>query len=56
MLEYGVFFPLGGLSYLPGITTNPDGTQKTFGTQLQDSNNWDVSSAQTVRLFLGVAY
>jgi uncharacterized protein (TIGR04551 family) len=56
MLEYGVFFPLGGLSYLPGISTNTDMTQKAFPVQLQDSNNWDVSSAQTVRLFLGVAY
>jgi uncharacterized protein (TIGR04551 family) len=56
MLEYGVFFPLGGLSYLPGISQNADGTPKPFGTAVQDSNNWDVSSAQTVRLFLGVAY
>ncbi len=44
MLQYGVFFPLGGLSYLPG-------EQKS--TLL---DNWDTSSAQTVRLFLGVAF
>ncbi len=43
MLQYGVFFPLGGLSYLPGEQT----------TQLP---NWETSSAQTVRLFLGVVY
>ncbi|MFO0679333.1 MAG: TIGR04551 family protein [Polyangiaceae bacterium] len=43
MLQYGVFFPLGGLSYLPGEQT----------TALP---NWDTSAAQTVRLFLGVAY
>jgi len=44
MLQYGVFFPLGGLSYLPG-------EQNT--TVLP---NWDTSSAQTVRLFLGIVY
>ncbi len=43
MLQYGVFFPLGGLSYLPGQQTSA-------------LPNWDLSSAQTVRLFLGVAY
>jgi uncharacterized protein (TIGR04551 family) len=43
MLQYGVFFPLGGLSYLPGEQT----------TQLP---NWDTSAAQTVRLFLGVVF
>jgi uncharacterized protein (TIGR04551 family) len=44
MLQYGVFFPLGGLSYLPGE---------------QDPNklsSWETSSAQTIRLFLGVVY
>jgi len=55
-LEYGVFFPLGGLGYLPGVSTDANGATKTFPTQLNDSNNWDVSSAQTVRLFLGVAF
>jgi uncharacterized protein (TIGR04551 family) len=43
MLQYGVFFPLGGLSYLPG-------------EQTAALPNWETSSAQTVRLFLGVAY
>jgi uncharacterized protein (TIGR04551 family) len=43
MLQYGVFFPLGGLSYLPGEQTNL-------------LPNWDVSTAQTLRLFLGVVY
>ncbi len=43
MLQYGVFFPLGGLSYLPGQQTSV-------------LPNWDTSTAQTVRLFLGVAY
>jgi uncharacterized protein (TIGR04551 family) len=44
MLQYGVFFPLGGLNYLAGT---------------QASNNipdWSVSPAQTVQLFLGVAF
>ena len=43
MLQYGVFFPLGGLSYLPGEQTNL-------------LPNWDTSTAQTMRLFLGVVY
>jgi uncharacterized protein (TIGR04551 family) len=43
MLQYGVFFPLGGLSYLPGETTGA-----TFDTGL--------SAAQTARLFLGIAF
>ena len=43
MLQYGVFFPLAGLDYLPGEQS----------TQLP---NWDVSTAQTVRLFLGVLF
>lgn len=54
MLEYGVFFPLGGLSYLPGISQTASGPMPL--PMIQDSNNWDVSAAQTVRLFLGVAY
>jgi uncharacterized protein (TIGR04551 family) len=42
MLQYGVFFPLGGLSYLANqIGTGIDGS---------------LSAAQTARLFLGVAY
>jgi uncharacterized protein (TIGR04551 family) len=43
MLQYGVFFPLGGLSYLPG----------SVSSDLPDTS---LSAAQTVRLFLGVAY
>jgi len=44
MLQYGVFFPLGGLDYLPG-------------EQAQSPTlNWDLSTAQTVRLFLGVMF
>jgi uncharacterized protein (TIGR04551 family) len=41
MLQYGVFFPLAGLNY-------PTNTVSTI--------NLDTSAAQTVRLFLGVAY
>jgi uncharacterized protein (TIGR04551 family) len=44
MLQYGVFFPLGGLSYLPGEQAAAPGL------------NWDLSTAQTVRLFLGVIF
>ncbi len=42
MLQYGVFFPLAGLDYLPGLV----------------SSGFDAgtSAAQAVRLFLGVAY
>ncbi len=43
MLQYGVFFPLGGLGYLPGQTNGLN-----FDTGL--------SAAQTVRLFLGIAF
>jgi hypothetical protein len=43
MLQYGVFFPLGGLDYLP--------LQQT-----PQVDSWDTASAQTIRLFLGVAY
>jgi uncharacterized protein (TIGR04551 family) len=43
MLQYGVFFPLGGLGYLPNQTTG-----LSFDTGL--------SAAQTVRLFLGIAF
>jgi uncharacterized protein (TIGR04551 family) len=44
MLQYGVFFPLGGLSYNSGTTAANPGL------------NLDTSAAQTVRLVLGVAY
>ena len=43
-LQYGVFFPLGGLDYLP---------------QEQDpakNSDWSLSTAQTVRLILGVMF
>jgi uncharacterized protein (TIGR04551 family) len=43
MLQYGVFFPLGGLNYLPGQVT-----VSGFDASL--------SAAQTVRLFLGVVF
>lgn len=43
MLQYGVFFPLGGLGYLPNQTAGLN-----FDTGL--------SAAQTVRLFLGIAF
>jgi hypothetical protein len=41
MLQYGVFFPFGGLEYLPGQT------------QLGDAS---LSAAQTLRLFMGVVF
>jgi uncharacterized protein (TIGR04551 family) len=44
-LQYGVFFPLGGLGYLPSQTIN----QTIQG-------GWDLSAAQTVRWFVGVVY
>ncbi len=43
MLQYGVFFPLGGLGYLPG-----EASSAGFDTSL--------SAAQTVRLFLGIVF
>jgi uncharacterized protein (TIGR04551 family) len=42
MLQYGVFFPLGGLNYLPGQTT-----------ELSDAS---LATAQAIRLFLGIAF
>lgn len=45
MLQYGVLFPLGGLGY-------PTGTTLTGTTTAPP----EISSAQIVRLFLGVAY
>ena len=44
MLQYGVFFPLGGLDYLPGQVT-------VSGLRRRAS-----SAAQTVRLFLGIVF
>jgi uncharacterized protein (TIGR04551 family) len=46
-LQYGVFFPLGGLDYLPGETTGP---------AVPTNVNFDLSTAQTVRLILGVMF
>jgi hypothetical protein len=43
MLQYGVFFPLGGLDYLPGEVTAPG-----FDASL--------SAAQMIRLLLGIVY
>ena len=43
MLQYGVFFPLGGLDYLPGQLTNT-------------SFDAGLSAAQIVRLFLGIVF
>jgi uncharacterized protein (TIGR04551 family) len=42
MLQYGVFFPLGGLNYLPMAVT-----------QGLDAS---LSAAQTVRLFMGIVF
>jgi uncharacterized protein (TIGR04551 family) len=42
MLQYGVFFPLGGLDYLPVL--------------VQSGFDASTSAAQTVRLFLGIAF
>ncbi len=42
MLQYGVFFPLSGLDYLPGQVTN--------------GADAGLSAAQTVRLFLGIVF
>jgi uncharacterized protein (TIGR04551 family) len=46
-LQYGVFFPLGGLDYLPG---------ESSGTAAKAGVNYDLSTAQTVRLLLGVMF
>jgi uncharacterized protein (TIGR04551 family) len=45
MLQYGVFFPLGGLNYLPNAVQ--------MSTVVPDVN---LSPAQMIRLFLGVAF
>lgn len=42
-LQYGVFFPLGGLDYLKGEQTNAIA-------------DWSLSTAQSVRLILGVLF
>ena len=43
-LQYGVFFPMGGLDYLKGEQN----------TSL--NADWSLSTAQTVRLILGVMF
>jgi uncharacterized protein (TIGR04551 family) len=48
MLQYGVFFPLGGLDYLQGTQAQQ--------TQMGGVPINGVSAAQTVQLFLGVAF
>jgi uncharacterized protein (TIGR04551 family) len=63
-LEYGVFFPLGGLAYPAPVTQATDLARSipvdpVSGQPVQASSwetGWDLSAAQTVRLFLGVAF
>jgi hypothetical protein len=43
-LQYGVFFPMGGLEYLP---------QEQDPAKIAD---YSLSTAQTVRLILGVLF
>ena len=52
-LQYGVFFPLGGLSYLPGEQTKIQNTIPSTNGQATDVS---LSTAQTVRLILGVMF
>ena len=46
-LQYGVFFPLGGLDYLPGESSGPS---------VPSNVSFELSTAQTVRLILGVLF
>ena len=46
MIQYGVFFPLGGLGYLPGETS----------AAAQSGINLDTATAQTVRWYMGILY
>jgi hypothetical protein len=46
-LQYGVFFPLGGLDYLPGESSGPG---------VPPNVNFELSTAQTIRLILGVMF
>ena len=48
-LQYGVFFPLGGLEYLPGQQGTLPGTSPKI-------NDYSLSSPQTIRLILGVMF
>lgn len=52
-LQYGVFFPLGGLSYLPQEATNLQQVLPQTNGQVADVS---LSTAQTVRLILGVMF
>lgn len=45
-LQYGVFFPLGGLSYLPGEVTSAN----------PDAGDLETSTAQTLRWYMGVMF
>jgi uncharacterized protein (TIGR04551 family) len=45
MLQYGVFFPLAGLDYLPGDTQNVAGLTSS-----------SLATAQAIRLILGIAF
>lgn len=47
MLQYGVFFPLGGLTYL----SDEQNQARSLGLP-----SLELSAAQAVRLFLGIAY
>ena len=44
MLQYGVFFPLAGLDYLPG------------DTQAANLTSSSLATAQAIRLILGIAF
>jgi uncharacterized protein (TIGR04551 family) len=46
-LQYGVFFPLGGLDYLP---------KESSGPGIPQNVDFTLSTAQTVRLILGVLF
>ncbi|HSO34077.1 MAG TPA: TIGR04551 family protein [Labilithrix sp.] len=46
-IQYGVFFPLGGLDYLAGESSAPAAPQGV---------NFELSTAQTVRLIMGVLF
>ncbi len=46
-LQYGVFFPLGGLDYLPG---------ESSAQNAKPNVNYELSTAQSVRLLLGVLF
>ena len=47
MLQYGVFFPMGGMGYL---------SEEARTLQSQVGVQADLSTAQTLRLYLGVLF